>query len=61
MENNIIFQITEEDLQNEAMKRIGRQLDWEEIRQSKKWIEEGIGGLSLDITYNTIFTEMING
>ena len=61
MNDNIIFQITEEDVQNEAMDRIGRKLDCEEIRQSKEWIEEGIGGLALDITYGTIFNEMITG
>ena len=56
---NVIFSITEEDLQDEAMERIGRILDWDEMRTAKKWIEEGLGGLALDVTYNTIFTEMI--
>jgi hypothetical protein len=59
MDKNIIFQITEKDLQNEALNRIGRKLDWEEIRTAQKWIEEGLGGLALDIVYNTIFTEGI--
>ena len=59
MENNIIFQIIEEDLQIEAIERIGRKISFDEIAMAKKWIEEGIGGIALDITYNTIFTELI--
>ncbi|MDR2651503.1 MAG: hypothetical protein LBC68_04205 [Prevotellaceae bacterium] len=61
MENNLIFSITVEDVQNEAMERIGRELTDEEIDIAKNGLEWGIGGITLDITYNTIFTEMING
>ena len=60
MENNIIFQITEDDLQNEALIRIGRKLTEDEIDLSTKLIEDGIGGNALDITYHTIFTEFID-
>jgi hypothetical protein len=59
MERNIIFQITEADLQYEAMERIGKKLTDDEIEVAIDGIEAGIGGLALDITYNTIFTEMI--
>jgi len=59
MGTNIIFQITEEDLQNEAMERVGRKITCEEIEMAKKWIKEGIGGIALSITYSTVFTEMI--
>ena len=58
MNDNIIFQITENDLQTEAMERIGRKLTDDEMRIARKWVEEGIGGTALDITYNTIFTEI---
>ena len=60
MENNMIFSITIEDLQNEAIKRIGRKLNDDEIIIAKKGIEWGIVNSALDITYNTIFTEMLN-
>ena len=59
MERNIIFSITVEDLQNEAIERIGRRLNEDEITIAKKGIEWGIVNFALDITYNTIFTEMI--
>lgn len=53
-----LFRITGEDLQNEAMERIGRILTDDEIEIAKDGIEWGISN-ALDITYNTIFTEMI--
>ncbi|GBU25436.1 hypothetical protein R83H12_02079 [Fibrobacteria bacterium R8-3-H12] len=57
-EEDIIFTITLEDLQNEAMERIGRNLTDEEIDIAKDGIEWGISD-AFNITYNTIFTEMI--
>jgi hypothetical protein len=57
--DHIIFQITVEDLQNESMERIGRKLTEEEIDVARKGIAYGIAGSTLDITYNTIFMEMI--
>ena len=60
MNDNIIFQITVEDLQHEAMERIGRELTDEEIYIAKKGIEWGLGDITLLATYNTVFTEMIN-
>jgi uncharacterized protein (DUF1919 family) len=59
IDDNIIFAITLEDLQNEATQRIGRKLTDDEITIAKKGIEWGIVNSALDITYNTIFTEMI--
>jgi hypothetical protein len=54
----MIFSISKEDLQHEAMERIGRMLTDDEIEIAADGIEWGIGA-ALDITYNTIFTEMI--
>ena len=59
MGNNIIFQITKEDVQKEAMERIGRKLTDNEIYYAIKGIHGGLGGISLIITYDTIFNEMI--
>jgi len=59
MNNEIVFQITKEDVQNEAMERIGRKLTDDEIEIVKDGLKWGIGDIALDITYNTIFTEMI--
>ena len=58
-ENNIIFIITKEDLQNEAIKRIGRQLSDEETDIAKEAFECGLQTCTIDIIYNTIFEEMI--
>ena len=58
-EDDFIFVITKEDLQNEAMTRIDRKLTDDEIEIAKNGIEWGISDVALDITYNTIFTEMI--
>jgi hypothetical protein len=59
-DNNIIFQITLEDLQNESMERIGRKLDDDEVDIAKNAFECGLCTCAIDIIYNTIFTEMIN-
>jgi hypothetical protein len=59
MKDNIIFAITLEDLQNEAMERVGRKLTDEEIDIAKNGLEWGLQTCNLDIIYNTIFTEMI--
>jgi hypothetical protein len=58
MKDNIIFSITIEDLQDKAMEKIGRKLTEEEIEIAKDGFEWGMD-LAVDITYNTIFTEMI--
>lgn len=56
--NEIIFAITKEDLQYQAIEKIGRQLTDEEMLIAKKAIEWGVGE-SIGIVYNTIFSEMI--
>ena len=58
-ENGIVFQITKEDVQNEAIERIGRKLTENEIDIAKIGIEWGLGDITLMITYDTIFNEMI--
>jgi len=59
MENNIIFQITKENLQYEAIEKIGRKLTNEEIEIAKDGLEWGLL-TNIDVVYHTIFTEMIN-
>ncbi len=39
--NEIIFSVTVEDLQNEAVNRVGRKLTNEELHAAKKGIESG--------------------
>lgn len=56
--NEIIFAITKEDLQYEAIEILGRELTEEEIFTAKKYLEYGIGE-SIGIIYRTIFDEMI--
>ncbi len=56
--NEIVFAITKQDLQHEAIEKIGRELTDEEILISKKALEWAIGE-SIGIVYNTIFSEMI--
>ncbi|MCL2025801.1 MAG: hypothetical protein FWG92_03245 [Leptospirales bacterium] len=58
-DDNIIFSITIDDLQNESMERIGRKLTDEEIPYAKKGVEWGLGDITLDMTYDTIFNEII--
>lgn len=56
--DRLVYSITEEDLQFEAKRTLGRELDEYEILQAKKHLEFGIGEAS-GIMYNAIFTEMI--
>lgn len=58
--NEPIYSITRSDLQIEAVRTLGRELDEDEILQAKKHLEYGIGE-SLGIIYNTIFNEVIIG
>jgi len=57
--DNVIFLITKKDLQDEANNRIGRKLTDEEVEIAKDGFEWGLRTCILDVTYNTIFTEMI--
>jgi len=58
-ESNIIFAITVEDLQFEAMERIGRELTDDEIEIAIDGLEWGLLS-GIDIVYDTIFSEMIS-
>ena len=59
MNDNIIFQITVDDLQDEAMERIGRKLSDDEMHIARKGIMWGLCDMTLIWTYDTIFNEMI--
>jgi len=58
MENNILFAITVEDIQEYAVVKIGRELSEEELRIAKKGLEWGLL-TNIDAVYNCIVTEMI--
>ena len=57
-EDTFVYTIAVEDLQREALKKIGRVLEEDEVEIARRGLESGID-LSLDIIYQTIFTEMI--
>ena len=59
MNNDILYAIRVEDLQNEAIERIGRFLNEEEIISCKKFFDWGFNTAARDIIYNTFFTEEI--
>ncbi len=52
--DNIVFAVTKDVLQEEAKRRIGRELDEQEMYSAKKGIE---AGLTFDI--DTVFTAAI--
>lgn len=56
--NTPVYSITKADLQIEAKRILGRELDESEILQAKKYLEFGIGE-SIGIIYSTIFNEVI--
>lgn len=56
--DDLIFCITKEELQFEAMQKLGRVLNEKELFVAKNAFTNGLD-LSVDIIYNTIFTEMI--
>ena len=55
---NLVYYLTKKDIQFEAKKRIGRELEDEEFKIIRKLLDNGIS-INLDIIYNTIFTEEI--
>ncbi|MDP2424095.1 MAG: hypothetical protein U1C46_08495 [Bacteroidales bacterium] len=57
-ENEIIFSISIEDLQNESLERIQRKLNEDEIEIAKKGLESGLS-FNFDMVCHTIFSEMI--
>jgi hypothetical protein len=56
--NYLVFAITLDDLQREALEKIGRILTDEEIDIAKKGLEFGLL-TNIDVIYRTIFCEMI--
>ena len=56
--NSIVFSITIEDLQYEALEKLGRELSEDEIEIAKKGLECGLL-FGIDSIYNTIFMEML--
>lgn len=53
-----LFSITLDDLQTEALEKIGRELNAEEIEVARKGLMWGLM-TDIDTVYNTIFKEMI--
>lgn len=58
LSNEIIFAITKEDLQYEAIEKLGRTLTDEEIQTARKGLEFGLL-TDIDAVYSAIFNEMI--
>lgn len=56
--NELVFSICIEDLQNEAIEKMGRMLTDDEIEIAKKGLEMGLL-TDINSIYNTIFFEMI--
>ena len=56
--DKLVFSITLEDLQYEALEKIGRTLTDEEVHIAKKGLEWGLL-TDIDSIYATIFHEMI--
>jgi len=56
--SEIIFAISKEDLQNEALEKLGRELSEEEVQIAKKGLQSGLL-TGINSIYTTIFYEMI--
>ena len=56
--DNLVFSITLEDLQSEALEKIGRTLTAEEIQVARKGLEFGLC-TDVDNIYSTVFTGRI--
>lgn len=59
MDERIIFSVCVEDLQNEALMKIGRKLTEDEIHNASKGIEAGLS-FDIDTIYATAIDEAIN-
>ncbi len=57
-QNDLVFSITLEELQSEALRNIGRTLTDKEVYIAKKGLESGLM-TDIDTVYKTIFFEMI--
>ena len=58
-ENNILFAITVEDMQEYSVGKIGRKLNACELKIAKRGLENALL-FDIDTVYNTIITEMID-
>ena len=56
--DEILYAITKGDIQLEAKRFLGKELNEDELDQAKDYIEWGIGE-SINEIYRTIFNEMI--
>lgn len=56
---DVIYPITVGDLQNDALKRIGRKLTDDELRIAKKCIESGLSFV-MDITLKAAIEEAVD-
>jgi hypothetical protein len=56
--NEFIYPITVEDLQNDAINRIGRKLTDDELCSAKKYVEMGLSSI-IDITMNAAIKEAV--
>ncbi|MFA6570727.1 MAG: hypothetical protein WCT77_05760 [Bacteroidota bacterium] len=56
--DDLVFYLRKEDLQYEALEKIGRTLTDDEIHVAKKGLDWGLL-TDIDVVYNTIFREMI--
>ena len=54
----VIYPITIEDLQNDAVRRIGRKLNDDELYTAKKCVEYGLSSI-MDITLKSAIEEAI--
>jgi len=59
LKNKLVFYITEETLQQEALEKLGRTLNENEIYIAKKGLEMGLL-TTIDVVYSTIFNEMLD-
>lgn len=55
----IIYPITVRDLQNDAVKRIGRKLNDDELHTAKKCVEWGLSSI-VDITLKSAIEEAVD-
>ena len=58
LNNNLFFSISKETMQEEAIKKIGRVLNDDELNIAKKGLEFGLM-TDIDTVYNTILFDMI--
>ena len=56
--DELLFYITKEDVQNEAVEKLGRHLTDEELHIAQKGLDWGLM-TDIDIVYETIFYEML--